>query len=92
MSNIQRDDGTWTLSENEIGEEVTSYYQQLFNSQGSKGRDNILRGIPNSITNHMNAKLTRPVSGSEIKSALFSMHPNKAPGPDGMTPLFFQKF
>ena len=52
----------------------------------------ILEGIPYSITQEMNAKLTKPVEESEIQSALFSMHPEKAPGQDGMFPLFFQRF
>ena len=37
MSNVQRDDGIWTKSEKEIGKEVASYYQQLFDSQGTEG-------------------------------------------------------
>ena len=28
-------------------------------------------------------------TGEEIKTTLFEMHPNKAPGPDGMHALFF---
>ncbi|XP_027062993.2 uncharacterized protein [Coffea arabica] len=40
----------------------------------------------------MNAKLTKEVMEDEIREALFSMNPEKAPGQDGMSPLFFQKF
>ena len=40
----------------------------------------------------MNENLTAPVSEWEVKSALFAMHPEKTPGPDGMTALFYKKF
>ena len=40
----------------------------------------------------MNDSLTGPVSEWEVKLALFAMHPEKTPGPDGMTTLFYQKF
>jgi len=35
--------------------------------------------------------LTREVTFEEIKRALFNMHPDKAPGPDGYNAGFFQQ-
>ena len=40
----------------------------------------------------MNMELTKEVTEEEIKNAFFTMDCNKAPGSDGMTPLFFQIF
>ncbi|XP_074374476.1 uncharacterized protein LOC141714880 [Apium graveolens] len=38
-----------------------------------------------------NRDLLIDVTSQEVKEAVFHMHPDKAPGPDGMTPAFFQK-
>ena len=35
--------------------------------------------------------LTAPFTEKEIQEAVFSMHPDKAPGPDRMNPAFFQR-
>ncbi|CAM8974659.1 unnamed protein product [Rhodiola kirilowii] len=40
----------------------------------------------------MNLKLTEPYSESEVRCALFQMHPTKAPGLDGFSAMFYQKF
>lgn len=40
----------------------------------------------------MNSKLSEPYTGEEIRLALFQMHPDKAPGIDGFSALFYQKF
>ena len=52
----------------------------------------ILEGIPTKITDQMNRILVKPVDEHEIKTAVFSMNPNKAPGNDGMSPLFYQTY
>lgn len=40
----------------------------------------------------MNSILRAPYSADEVLVALKQMHPLKAPGPDGMCPLFFQTY
>lgn len=92
ISTLQKENGTWCESEGEIEGEINAYFNKLFTSNNPKHFDTILSGIPQVITGQMNNKLTRPVSEMEVKKAVFSLHPNKAPGPDGMTPSFFQNF
>ena len=38
----------------------------------------------------MNQHLLRLATEEEVKEALFMTHPDKVPGPDGMTAIFFQ--
>lgn len=34
----------------------------------------------------------KPISQEEVRRALFQMHPDKSPGPDGMKPDFYQSY
>ncbi|XP_024196657.1 uncharacterized protein LOC112199901 [Rosa chinensis] len=54
--------------------------------------ETILDCLQTRVTEDMNSELLAPYLDDEIKRALFQMHPSKSPGPDGMSPCFFQKF
>lgn len=50
------------------------------------------RDVVNRLTAEENDALISPVTVEEVKYAVFSMHPDKSPGPDGLNPAFFQSF
>uniref|UniRef100_A0A2N9G3M1 Reverse transcriptase domain-containing protein n=1 Tax=Fagus sylvatica TaxID=28930 RepID=A0A2N9G3M1_FAGSY len=49
-------------------------------------------GLEQVVSQDMNDSLLFPITEEEVKIALFQMNPSKAPGPDGMSALFFQKY
>ena len=54
--------------------------------------DAILEAIEPKVIESMNQELIKEFTRKEIDVALKHMEPLKAPGPDGMPPIFFQSF
>ena len=71
---------------------ATSYFRQIIESSNPEDIVDALENVSTTITGAINEDLTAPVTEWEVKLALFAMNPEKAPGPDGMTALFYQKF
>ncbi|KAL8156505.1 hypothetical protein AgCh_001560 [Apium graveolens] len=54
-------------------------------------REEVIDKVTRKITEAQNEQLLSEVTTKEVKYALFQMHLDKSPGPDGMTPGFFQR-
>lgn len=48
--------------------------------------------IERKVTAVQNEMLLCPITVEEVRKALFHMHPDKSPGPDGMSLEFYQKY
>jgi hypothetical protein len=78
-------------SQPEICETARNYLDHLFQANITS-HDPILSIITPKITEEDNERLVAPITKEELKEALFQMHPDKAPGPDGFNPAFYQHF
>ena len=71
---------------------LISYYQDLFTSASPCNLDQAVADIPCTVITEMNNMLQEVYTRDEMDRAVFQMEALKAPGPNGMPPLFFQHY
>lgn len=71
---------------------VNKYFVDLLKSNGSRDLEHCFVGWSNILFEVQISRLNRTFHRSEIETVMGQMHPNKAPGPDGFSPGFFQIF
>ena len=71
---------------------ASDYFESLFHAGACDQMEECLATIPQMVTEEMKEALSGEFTAEEVKVALFQMGPIKAPRPDGMNALFFQKF
>ena len=87
-------EGSQISSHTDLAKEVVGFFQKLIRTT-----DERVTGCPppilnelitKSFSNEANDDLTRPVTPDEIRSTMFGIDGDKAPGPDGFTAQFFK--
>lgn len=71
---------------------LVKLFLELFTSGGISDSEAVLENVHTKLTENMAAYLWAPFSATKVQQALKQMHPNKLPGPNGMSFLFFQKY
>ncbi|GAU20296.1 hypothetical protein TSUD_337770 [Trifolium subterraneum] len=91
VTKLIADNGTEAHTQEELCEVAKSYFDTLFKPRDGD-HDPVLNLIQPRVTDGDNRVLTAPITKVEIQQALFQMHPEKSPRPDGFNPTFYQRF
>lgn len=86
---LKNKDGQEKWSEGAKAEVALEYFTDLFKSSNPRSYDPVFHSLVLRVSDYMNLMLSKDVSAEEVKEAMFSINPDSAPGPDGMTGLFF---
>ena len=89
---LRLENGDLITDSEQIGSQFVDYYQELFTAAPLEGVDAILEGIQPRVTDEMNMKLTCQFTELNVTTAMKQMAPLKAPGPNGMPPIFYQSY
>lgn len=90
LSVLEDENGVPVFEEDKISKVVCRFYDNLFTSTPHDGSQTVSKALTPCISEEMNTKLITTPSATEVKEALFNIHADKAPGPDGFSASFFQ--
>uniref|UniRef100_A0A2N9HU09 Reverse transcriptase domain-containing protein n=1 Tax=Fagus sylvatica TaxID=28930 RepID=A0A2N9HU09_FAGSY len=92
LSGLWNSDNVWCTDESQIENIAVSYFDDIFHTSTPVNLEDTLTAVNSRVTPEANQRLLQPFTADEVRIALFQMHPSKAPGPDGMSSFFFQKY
>jgi len=88
---VLRDDHQqWIRDPGQLQQMTTDYFSLLYTTSGPRCYEQILQQCPQMVTTEMNNMLLAQVTMEEVKEATFQLGALKAPGPDGLTGIFYQ--
>lgn len=88
---LQSDFGDWKSGE-QLEDLIIDYFKNLFLASSSIKNIQFLSSLKDRVIENMNRELGKEFTTDEVYQALIQMHPTKVLRPDGMSPVFFQKY
>ena len=92
ISGLFDENGRWCSAEEDITGIASHYFENIFCSSHPQRMQDTLDAVEPMVCDLWNQQLLVGFTAEEVRKALFDMHPSKAPGPDGMSSSFYQKF
>ena len=89
---IKDQNNGWVDEPEEIAGVAIKYFKSIFSSGTCQRLEECLSAVQQKVTTYMRNILSRDYSVEEVQVALFQKGPTKAPRPDGMNALFYQKY
>lgn len=88
ISQLKDQNGYWHTWDSGLADLLMSYFKDIFSSRGCVVGE-IINSIDTCLSEEQQNFLIAEFTNDEVKEALFSMGPDKAPGPDGINPAFY---
>ena len=82
----------WKEDKDEVVRILIRYYETIFRSSQLIQIDEVVAHVPQVVSQSIKDILIREVTGVEVEEALKKMASLKALGPDGLPPLFYQRY
>ena len=95
MRELKNEDGTVITEKAAISTEVRNFFENLYNDEeyvSQECMEEMVQDIPALISPEESLQLEFPISEEEVKKAIWSLHPDKALGPDGFPIRFYRTF
>ena len=95
MRELKNEDSTVITEQATISTEVKNFFENLYNDEEYISQycmEEMVRDIPALISPEERLRLESSISKEEVKKAIWSLHPDKAPGPDGFPICFYRTF
>lgn len=89
LSVIEDSEGVAVYQEDQISSVIVQYFQSLFTAMEGQIEETVNLALSPMVTTEENEVLIKLPTPLEIKEAVFSIHADKAPGPDGFLASFF---
>ena len=89
---IWDESGRWCEEKESIAQAAVAYFENIYTTASPSRVEEVVAAIPARVTEDMNESLSHAFTREEVATALKQIHPTKAPGLDGMSAIFYQKY